>query len=461
MSLWGLRRDGSMAGMVVLCAFALAAPASAQTSLQIPLQFDFVNPGAKSLALGGAFVGLADDATATFANPAGLRQLPATEFSLELRGAWTGTTFLERGRLSGLVTNEGEDVVQGSRFGDLSNSRFGPGFMSVVYVPGSQSHWRLAGYRHALVRIDQSFQSQGVFQQDAVESQTTRELPQEGLREVSITAYGISGAVDVIKHPTEPGRDRLSIGATLGIYSMHLDSQFRRFHTLGGFTGPPDFSRVAGIGTQVGDDVAVAPTLGALWRADTWSFGGVYRHGPSLAYATTINDEPPTDSRFRVPDTLAFGAQTTRFLKDASGNPHTVLTIASEVTWVNYSRLREDFVTDQARSSQRIEDFTIDDGVEFHLGVEVTKPEMKFVPRFRGGFWFDPDHSVKFSPIVPSETPTDRLFDERFTTALSTGKNQFHVTGGVGLALHARLELNGGIDLSPTSRLYSVSVIVR
>src|SRR5262249_4349067 len=54
----------------------VAAPAAAfaQESLQIPLQFDFLNPGAKSLALAGSFVALADDATATFANPAGLVQ---------------------------------------------------------------------------------------------------------------------------------------------------------------------------------------------------------------------------------------------------------------------------------------------------------------------------------------------------------------------------------------------------
>lgn len=439
-----------------------ASTALAQTSLQIPLQFDFLNPGAKSLALGGAFVGLADDATATFANPAGLRQLPKTEFSLELRGGWTGTEFLERGRLSGVITNSGEDVVQGPRFGEISDSRFGPGFMSVVYVPKPESRWRLAGYRHALVRIDQSSLNQGVFQTDAASGESSREPPQEGLRQVSITAYGISGAFELLKDPKELGIDRLTIGGTLGIYSMELNSQFTRYRTLGGFDGPPDFSRVAGVGTQVGEDIALAPTVGALYRWKTWTMGGVYRHGPSLEFATTVNEEPPTDSRFRVPDTLAFGAATTRFLRSSpEGAPHTVLTVAGELTWVNYSRLKDDFVADQARGSARVEDFYLDDGVELHVGVEVAKPEMRWVPRFRAGLWFDPDHSVKFSPVVPSETPTDRFFDERLSTALSKGQDQFHVTGGIGLKLSDHLELNGGVDLSPTSRLYSVSVIVR
>src|SRR5262245_30937906 len=48
-------------------------------------QFSFVNPGARAGALGGAFVGLADDATAAEANPAGLTILTKPEVSVEYR----------------------------------------------------------------------------------------------------------------------------------------------------------------------------------------------------------------------------------------------------------------------------------------------------------------------------------------------------------------------------------------
>ncbi len=44
------------------------------------------NPGGKSLALGGAFVALADDATAAFANPAGLVQLNAWQAGASVKG---------------------------------------------------------------------------------------------------------------------------------------------------------------------------------------------------------------------------------------------------------------------------------------------------------------------------------------------------------------------------------------
>src|SRR6266550_1023289 len=49
------------------------------------LQFNFGNPGARSLGMGGAFIGLADDASAAEANPAGLTILRKPEFSIEGR----------------------------------------------------------------------------------------------------------------------------------------------------------------------------------------------------------------------------------------------------------------------------------------------------------------------------------------------------------------------------------------
>jgi len=49
----------------------------------INLQFRFANPGARALALGGAFIGLADDTTAVFANPAGLVNLDSNTMALQ------------------------------------------------------------------------------------------------------------------------------------------------------------------------------------------------------------------------------------------------------------------------------------------------------------------------------------------------------------------------------------------
>jgi len=54
-------------------AFAQAA------AVQIPLQFDYLSPGARSLGMGGAFIGASDDASTAYANPAGLTRISTRE----------------------------------------------------------------------------------------------------------------------------------------------------------------------------------------------------------------------------------------------------------------------------------------------------------------------------------------------------------------------------------------------
>src|SRR5438067_6917862 len=74
--------------LVLIVALAAALPAFAQnTDIESlsGLQFNFGNPGARSLGMGGAFLGLADDASAAEANPAGLTVLRKPEVSIEIR----------------------------------------------------------------------------------------------------------------------------------------------------------------------------------------------------------------------------------------------------------------------------------------------------------------------------------------------------------------------------------------
>ena len=79
------------------------------------LEFSFSNPGARSMALGGAFVALADDATAAFANPAGLVQLMRPEVSAELRHWSYSTPYIAGGRYEGEPTGITLDTVHGLR----------------------------------------------------------------------------------------------------------------------------------------------------------------------------------------------------------------------------------------------------------------------------------------------------------------------------------------------------------
>ena len=73
-----VRTSWLLLGMGLLLAHGLQAQEGPTA-----LQFNFSNPGARSMGFGGAFAALADDATATFANPAGLVQLSRPEVSVE------------------------------------------------------------------------------------------------------------------------------------------------------------------------------------------------------------------------------------------------------------------------------------------------------------------------------------------------------------------------------------------
>lgn len=417
-----------------------ASVVHAQTSTLIPLQFDFLNPGAKSMALAGAFSGVADDATASFANPAGLIFLDGAEVSVELRGFRLATPYLRAGRLSGQVTNLGIDTIAGPAFADSIGTHVGLGYFSVVY-PGASRRWVVAAYRHELARVDQGFEYSGAFQQDPSELTSRRDGPQHVDRAISITGYGAAGAYKLTP--------ALSVGVGLAVYRFDIDSTVQRYFP-DGFYGPVDTQAVALSSTLKGKDLGVAPSVGATFDRGRTRFGMVYRRGATLHYDVIGDDRQLLNARFRVPHTFAVGVST----RTLGG-----LLVSGEITHITYSRLNDDFVSVQARGEAA--SLYVNDGTELHASVQYPLVRQSGPPiRLRVGTWYDPDHSVKFKAAEPPVTVTDRLFDELNTVALSKGSGQVHVTGGIGLTLTSRLELNAGVDLSSRLRLASTSFIL-
>jgi hypothetical protein len=60
--------------VIIIGVLSAVQPASAQTDEELyqGFQFHFTVPGARAMAMGGAFIALADDNSAGFINPAGL-----------------------------------------------------------------------------------------------------------------------------------------------------------------------------------------------------------------------------------------------------------------------------------------------------------------------------------------------------------------------------------------------------
>jgi long-subunit fatty acid transport protein len=431
----------TVAGALVLA----AAPAFGQASLQLPLQFDFLNPGARSLALGSAFAGLADDATSGFTNPAGLTILRFPEVSFEGRIRRLQTSFLSGGRLTGAVSNRGIDTVNGPQYGTGVDGSAGPSFMSFVFPA---DRWAVAAYRHEFVRVAQAFESSGVFQGEG-----TREQALRGRRELQMNAYGVSAAVRA------GGRARF--GASVAFYTAKMDASFLRYDSPEFFSAPVFTpATLRGAAEQTADATTMGFSAGgliALKRAPTGGASGadlqlgvVYRRAGRFGFSGFEGDffEPVArDGTFEAPDTLAIGM---------SSHLTPSLTVAVDVSHVGYSSLLDGYISAQtAATGAKRTNFRIADVTEIHAGVEYVFAVV-YSPAIRVGAWRDPNHSTVYA--APSNPD---LLDQRFAAYLPGAADLTHVTFGAGVAFSPRYEINGAADLSSRTRVFSLSAVMR
>ena len=431
-------RVPKLATIAVVWLAITATNASAQTTLQVPLQFDFLNPGARSLALGSAFAGLADDATSAFTNPAGLQLLGRPEISAEGRFRRITTPFLNRGRLSGPLTNRGEDVIAGPIYGESTINTTSPSFLSIVYPRG---RWAIAGYRHELVRIRDTFQSEGNFQDATISSGTItiRELPLRARRDVDIVNYGFSTGIRVT--------DRIAVGAGLSVYRLRLDSVFQRFSTAGDIFAAPNFSNELFRITQTGEDTGIAFNGGIqVSLRPNLRIGAVYRGGPGfdVDLSETVSDVQRSGT-MEVPDTFSTGVMF---------RPRDNVTLAFDYTFVDYDALKTDYVDMQ--TTQRTDRFVLDSGSEIHAGVEYVFTTLPALPALRGGIWYDPNHSVRYEPTAANDA-----FDIRWSATLPGGEDLVHYTTGIGLSFGPQLEFNLGADYASRRTTVASSLIYR
>jgi hypothetical protein len=141
----------------LMIATTIAIPCSSQDSTAIASSV-LINPGARSIGLGGAFAAIADDATAAFANPAGLNQILRPEISIELRGTTSRSDF---------------------QYG-LDQGASGLGFFSFVYP---SRRWALALYSHQLASVGFAITHTDVLS-----------------REFTVRSYAAAGAYELSDH---------------------------------------------------------------------------------------------------------------------------------------------------------------------------------------------------------------------------------------------------------------------
>ena len=408
------------------------------------LQFSFSNPGARSMGLGGSFVALADDATAAFANPAGLVQIVRPEVSVEGRYWGYSTSFTQQGRITGEPTGIGVDVVAGLRSGTSSDDLAGLSFLSFVYP---RNKWSIAFYRHQLADFESLTQTQGLFAGGSI---CCRLVEYRVHTDLEIVSYGLSGAYRV--------NDSLSLGFSLVYFDGDMELVSEPFlpdedEILGGFA-PTSYlpeRMIAQTSLRI-DNSDWGFTGGFLWAlSPRWRLGGFYREGPGLELrgesvsgpggfyfdlpaAGTILDTGMSSSAF--PDVFGLGCS----FRPQDGR----LTIAFEWDRVEYSTILDSLDPE----TFDVNDIVLADGNEYHLGAEYVFIRSTPLLAARLGVWLDPDHR-------PRATAASEILERAF---LQPGKDQIHYALGFGLAFKS-FQIDFGADFSDLVDTVSLSAI--
>jgi len=434
---------------VVLLAFAGTPAVQAQIldGATPPIELNFSTPGARSLSMGGAFIGLADDATAAYANPAGLTILRSSEVSLEGR-MWDYTaTFPDRGHYAGAATGNGVDTIDGLVNGTSSENVSGVSFLSYVQ-PGDG--WAFALYGHQLADFKSSFRTQGPFVGEG--EALGRLFPVNGSMDLKVKNYGASVAFTA--------SDTFSVGLGVSYYDFSFSATTDRYDFINDPFGPADYSASNLFARQAADGSGSdwGYNLGFLWRATPKvQLGGVYRDGPSFdfSYSGTCGPSDPayceqsgnvftTGGSVNVPTVYGIGM---------AFKPSDALTVTVDWDHVAYSDLEKGFAYIPVLEPE-VPNFSINDGDEYHIGLEYGFIKMANPLLLRAGAWLDPAHATTYSGA-------DLILQALWSAANATN-DQWHYTGGLGFVLaQGKFQVDLAADISDRVDTYSLSGVYR
>ncbi len=479
-----------IAGLAVLLGIVPVANAQSDVEVNAGIRFNFTPPGARSLGMGGAFLALADDATAAVTNPAGLIQLQKPEIMVEGLSSDFTTVFADGGRRFGspsrvavpMTRSEKECTVElvGScldtfskiQFGESDSSTSGLSFLSFVYP---RDRWSLALYRHELANFEASFRRQGPFfpgKEAAGDVFAFRVFPADAQTDLEIINWGVSGAFQV--------NEVFSIGAGVSLADFSLDSVTKRYHPQGPFIDefgnylpeaqggtrdslnrflPGQFiaTNLNKTDIEAGDDDDVSFNLGLLItpRGSRWTIAASYREGPEFDLPVTSvfgpssdfcadgqtkqcaflatglpareGDEELTQHKFKVPDSYGVG-----FSFAASDN----LTLSLDFMRVLYSQM--------ARSRSPEVPYDASDTNEVHLGLE-WRLDAENPVFLRAGIWRDPDH--RFA-IDDNDVDRDISNHLRKGSIFLEGSDETHYSLGAGIVINNNFLIDAAVDFS-------------
>ncbi len=402
-------------------------------------RLNLINPGARSLALAGAFISLADDATAAQANPAGLGFLRASEYFIAARVVDNAA----RASIRNEVISGGADTFLATAT-DIDD-RFSPTFVSAVTAYG---RWTMGLSRQELLDISNDTLSS--FALTFADSPGAFLVEGTGAIDMDVTNFNVSLGGRITDH--------LGVGVTLTYSRLDVDSRVENsiVDTNGGIAGVEILEPVLDTRTTIDDDDDdVVIGLGLIYKQPgKWSLGATYKTGPDFRVAQRLETGQDVFSvgstlgngfvnRFHLPDTYGLGGSL--LLRDQR------LTLAFDANRILYSNLLDDYVAGVNVLTSPDAVFTVDDVTEIRAGAELVY--FRQIPfALRGGLSVEEDSTIRARSTGSASFASEEVFAGR--------ESQLHGAVGIGVTFK-RYQLDMAADFSETDNEYLISLIFK
>lgn len=423
----------------VLAGFAAVLSAQTDETIYREFQFDFSTPGARANGMGRAFVGLADEATAGYSNPAGLGILGTPELYLEWRDGSAFYPASPQGNDRFIIDPFAPSVPQASRF-DLAQL----GFLSYSFSYRN-THFSLyyvnnLDYRRPLVDETTSFIH--------VDGWGVNLINQHNVRRISINTVGFSASRNFGK---------LDVGFSIGLSTLEYDFSYN--NTVNAFfVGVRDLlasnaegetqkaSIIGGLLYQIHPDLRVGlsakihPRFTMIDRINSFEF-------PESQFP----DGKEIPVTFKVPDSfqIGFGYQ-----------PSDRWTFLLDLDWIQYRQLIDD-ITLISQLPFTEDDYTINESPDIRFGGEYFLPSNGINYALRFGAFLDPDHKTRFIGEAAEGQPDFAYEIQRLIFNNQPEDDNLGYTVGLGVVLNNKWQLDAAYVDSDRFKRAVVSFLYR
>lgn len=382
--------------------------------------------------MGRAFVGLADEATAAYSNPAGLSVLESPEFSIEGRLNRAFYRALTETADYSLLQEGPEDTLF-----DLDRIAFTSFSFSRADFNFSAFFVNNLDYRRDPADERVVFTSPDVPGFGAATYLNTHHI-----RRIELNTQGLSVSRNFGK---------LSLGATFSLARLNMDFEYKTSLSNSGFYFL--FNTVNSEADQTSTKPAYG--LGMLYRIHPRAkIGLTYKRQPLFTYTESLeNRENPDGAEvpvtFKIPDSLQLGIAL---------QPTDLWTILLDVDWTLYKQLLGENLTQlSVPGSPRLPgtlhhfdkgDYVINQDPNYRLGLEYLVPLKKNIVALRAGTFIDPDHKTRFVGTPPDDVndPSnvlDVLYQmQDFLYNTGDTKDNRGVTAGLGFVWHNKVQFD-------------------